>query len=263
MGVIALLTDFGVDDPYVGVMKGVILSINPNAVIVDITHSVGKYQVLQGALILRSCYRYFPKGTIFTVVVDPGVGSVRRAIAIRTSSYVFIGPDNGVLTPAAFDDGIIDVYEVRKYTLPAVSRTFHGRDVFAPVAAYISKGGLIEDIGGRVSVDSITTIEVSGAEVHNGEIIGKVVYIDSFGNAVTNIHPNNLRSLGIDEGELVNVEVNRVQYRIPWVKAYSDVKQGELLIITNSFNYIELSVNQGNASKTLKLEIGSEIVVKP
>lgn len=263
MGVIALLTDFGVDDPYVGVMKGVILSINPNAIIVDITHSVGKYQVLQGALILKSFYKYFPKGTIFTVIVDPGVGSVRRAIAIRTSSYVFIGPDNGVLTPAAFDDGIIDVYEIKKYTLPVVSRTFHGRDVFAPVAAYISKGVPIEDVGGRISVDSIVTIEVSSAEVRSGEVIGKVIYIDSFGNAVTNIYPNNLRSLGIDEGGLVNVEVGGVHYRIPWVKAYSDVKQGEPLIITNSFNYIELSVNQGNASKTLKLEIGSEIVVKP
>jgi S-adenosylmethionine hydrolase len=263
MGIIALLTDFGVKDPYVGVMKGIILSIDPNAVIIDVTHGVGKYQVLQGALILKSCYKYFPKGTIFTVVVDPGVGSVRRAIIIRASNYVFIGPDNGVLTPAAFDDGVVDVYEIKKYLLPVVSRTFHGRDIFAPAAAYISKGGLIKDIGEEIDVNGIVTVEIGGAEVRDGEVVGRVIYIDSFGNAVTNIHPNNLRSLSIDEGDLVNVEVNGVQYKIPWVKAYSDVKQGKLLIITNSFNYIELSVNQGNASKTLRLKVGSEVVVKP
>jgi len=263
MGVVALLTDFGVDDPYVGVMKGIILSINPNAVIVDVTHGIGKYQVIQGALILKSCYKYFPKGTVFVVVVDPGVGSMRRAIAIKTSNYIFIGPDNGILTPAAFDDGVVDVYEVEKYTLPVVSRTFHGRDVFAPVAARISMGKPIEDVGRRISVKSIVSIEISKSETHNGEIIGEVIYIDSFGNAVTNIHPNSLRLLGIEEGDLVSVEIDRIRYEIPWVKAYSDVGKGELLIITNSFNYIELSVNQGNASEALKLKVGSKIIVKP
>ena len=263
MSVIALLTDFGVDDPYVGVMKGVILSINPSAVIVDVTHSIGKYQIIQGALILKSYYRYFPRGTVFIVVVDPGVGSARRAIVIRTSSYVFIGPDNGILTPAAFDDGVIDVYEVRKYTLPAISRTFHGRDVFAPVAAHISMGKPIEDIGERIDVKGIISIEISRAEIRNGEIIGEIIYIDSFGNAVTNIHPSSLRSLGVEEGGLVSVRVGEVQYETPWVKAYSDVEQGKLLIITNSFNYIELSINQGNASEALKLKIGSKIIVKP
>lgn len=263
MNVIALLTDFGVNDPYVGVMKGVILSINPNAVIVDITHGIGKYQVLQGALILKSCYKYFPKGTVFTVVVDPGVGSIRRAIAIRSNNYIFIGPDNGILTPAAFDDGVINVYEVKKYTLPVISRTFHGRDVFAPVAAHISRGASLEDIGVRISVKNIVSIEVHGAEICSGEVIGEIVYIDGFGNAVTNIDPNSLKLLGIKEGDLVNVEVNQIRYRIPWVKAYSDVEPGRPLIITNSFNYIELSINQGNASNTLNLKAGLKIIVKP
>lgn len=263
MNVIALLTDFGVNDPYVGVMKGVILSINPNAVIVDITHGVGKYQVLQGALILKSCYRYFPKGTVFTVVIDPGVGSVRRALAIRSSSYVFIGPDNGVLAPAAFDDGVIDVYEVKRLTLPVISRTFHGRDVFAPAAAYISKGVPLGDIGDKISVKDIINIEVGSAEIQGGRVIGEIVYIDSFGNAVTNISPDSLKSLGIREGDLVNVEVNQIHYRIPWVKAYSDVEPGRLLIITDSFNYIELSINQGNVSNTLNLKAGLKIIIRP
>ncbi|RLG84461.1 MAG: hypothetical protein DRO18_07060, partial [Thermoprotei archaeon] len=169
MTVIALMTDFGLKDPYVGMMKAVILSINPNAVIVDLTHDVPKYNVILASHILKVSYRYFPKGTVFVVVVDPGVGSRRRPIIISSRNYLFVGPDNGVLIPAAKDDGLLNAYEIniKIAGLKEISHTFHGRDIFAPTAAYLSLGMLPDVLGHRLSPDEL----ISTAELPEEPII--------------------------------------------------------------------------------------------
>jgi S-adenosylmethionine hydrolase len=190
---IVLLTDFGNKDGYVGAMKGVILKINPKASFVDLAHDSDSFDVDSAAFVLWNHARYFPKGTIFLAVVDPGVGASRRAIAIKTNNYFFIGPDNGVLAAAAQQDGVVKVIELtnKKYYLPLVSKTFHGRDVFAPLAAYLSKGVAFEKLGKKIDYFKQTDIRAFVVD-DDGVVQARIVYIDKFGNLITNISKDDL-----------------------------------------------------------------------
>jgi len=254
-----LTTDFGLQDPYVGVMKGVILSINPEAVVVDLTHQVPRHDVRAAALLLWSSYRYFPEGSIHVAVVDPGVGSSRRAIAVRARRYLFIGPDNGSLMMAALDDGVVEVREIAnpRFTLPKVSRTFHGRDVFAPTAARLSLGEPFEELGPRV--DDPVVMEPPRWRREGGEVVGEVVYVDSFGNLVTSIPPGALEPWGY--GAELKVEVGGVKVRARLVRAYAEVGEGEPLLIPDSFDLIELAVNRGSAAERFSARPGVEVRV--
>ena len=190
MGVIALLTDFGLKDSYVGVMKGVIATVNPRVTVIDLDHDVASHRIEEAAFLLATSYSYFPQNTVFCVVVDPGVGSSRKAIAIQTKNYYFVGPDNGVLWQAAERDGITKIVtlENKKYFRKPVSSTFHGRDIFAPIAAALTKGyrpaGFGREIKDFINPDFINP------QVERGTIFGEILHIDSFGNLITNIPLN-------------------------------------------------------------------------
>jgi S-adenosyl-L-methionine hydrolase (adenosine-forming) len=189
---ITLTSDFGLKDPYVAEMKGVILTINPQATIIDVTHSVEKFDIRVGAFVLASAEPYFPKNTIHLVVIDPDVGTEKHAILIQTKRGFFVGPDNGVLMLAAQNQGIEHLYELSnpKFMLPQVSSTFHGRDVFAPAAAHLDKGIKPSEFGPEIT--EAATIKFASVERRNSSLIGEIWHIDDFGNIITNISQKDL-----------------------------------------------------------------------
>jgi len=258
--VITLTTDFGLRDPYVGVMKGVILSINPEAIVVDISHDVPRHDVKAAALTLWSSYKYFPEGSIHVVVVDPGVGTSRRAIAIRSRRHFFVGPDNGALMMAAADDGLIEVREVvnPKFKLSRISQTFHGRDVFAPTAARLSLGEDFSDLG--PIIDDPIKLELPKFTVEGGRLVGEVLYVDGFGNVVTSIPSRVLEDQWF--GKEFEVKVGEESLKARLVKAYAEVDEGEPLLIPDSFDLVELAVNKGNAAERFKVRVGLRVEVR-
>lgn len=252
--IITLTTDFGTKDHYVGAMKGVILGINPDVSVIDITHEIGKYNVTEAALKLSNFYSYFPRGTVHVVVVDPGVGGPRKPLALESDGHYFIGPDNGVFSLILKRDETAGVFEIANpdYMLESVSGTFHGRDIFAPASAHISLGARPEDMGSAV-YDTVL-LDYPEPELSGGEIRGKVIYADSFGNLVTNI-PSKL----IARGSKVIVgrfTIDRVS------NTYADVREGELVALAGSSGLLEISVNQGSASEVVNIE-KPEVIVKP
>ena len=239
MGIITLTTDFGAGDHYAGVMKGVIAGINPSTVVIDITHGIGTYNIAEAAFKLYASYSYFPEGTIHVAVVDPGVGSARRAIAAEGGGYLFVGPDNGVFSMIFDKCGVDRIVEIENpaFMLPTVSATFHGRDIFAPAAAHLSKGAALEDLGNGLS--SYEKLEVPPPLDDGNTITGTVVYADRFGNLVTNIPgPVITNSAWVRAGD---VTVSRVS------ASYSDCKEGELIALVGSSGFLEISVNRGSA----------------
>lgn len=261
-GVIAVLTDFGLDDPYVAAMKAVAFSICNNVKIVDITHNVNSYDVETAALILYMVYKYFPRGTVFVAVVDPGVGSDRRAIAIATTNYIFIGPDNGILIPAAKSDNIVDVrlLENDSYFRKPISRSFHGRDVFMPVASYIACGAEFENLGRRVDVSSLIDLDLGLGclEIENGCVQLKVLHVDKFGNIMLSILFEQLkRLLNLNFGMDVKVYVQNKAFWAKVEEVFSIVPRGTLVIYENSFGLAELAINQGSAKDVMKVVKGS------
>ncbi len=252
-----MLTDFGYG-LYVGEMKGVILSINPEVALVDITHEVSRHDIAEGAFLLYASYRYFPPGTVFVGVVDPGVGTARRAVAIQTSHYYFVGPDNGLLYPASSEDGIEEVVEIEsgRYTMPKISRTFHGRDVFAPAAAHLSSGIPISELGPRVPVGSLVKLEFGRAEVGDRRVRGRVLFVDRFGNLITNVRPADLERAGIGIGDVLELEIGSTKVEVVYAEAYSRVPEGSLLCLVGGFDLLEISVNRGSAAEALGAERG-------
>jgi|WetSurMetagenome_2_1015567.scaffolds.fasta_scaffold00241_9 S-adenosyl-L-methionine hydrolase (adenosine-forming) len=250
---IALLTDFGTADWFAASMKGVILSINPAAVITDITHDIPPGDIQSAAFCLRSCFSCFPKETVFAVVVDPGVGGKRSAIAVKAGEYFFVGPDNGVFSAAV--ENVSDV-EIRSITSPAcmrsrISATFHGRDIFAPAAARLSLGFPFEDVGPVLT--GMIRYPIPVAETEGERICGTVLYIDRFGNVITNIPPT-----------LVPHGKDRLQVAdnaFPLRTCYTDVAEGELVALTGSCGFIEFSINKGNAAQHMGCKAGDRVVV--
>ncbi len=260
---IVLLTDFGYKDPYVGVVKGVIKGINPDADIIDLTHEVSRQNVYEAALMLFISYKYFPHGTIFVSVVDPGVGSTRKALLVKTKNYYFIGPDNGSLYPAATDNGIVEVYDVSNSPFKSknTSYTFHGRDLFAPVAAYLSLGLDPGQLGFRIDKNSIVKLEFPKPKLLNRNVKGSIIYIDVFGNIMTNINREHLGAIGVDYGMEITVEVGGKNFTCRLVPSFSYVRQGEIACYINSWGFFEIGVNHGNAAKILGVKKGDPIVL--
>jgi len=264
---IVLLTDFGEGSIFVGEMKGSILKVNPEATIVDLTNRVRPHDIFQAAFLLKYSFRCFPENSIFLCVVDPEVGSKRSPVAIRTKNYFFVGPDNGLMYPAASEDGIICtvLLENRKYFLEKVSSTFHGRDVFAPVAAYISKGVPIEDFGPAVTSIKELSIEEPKLDTE-GYLVLKVMYVDDFGNVITNLNEKYFTEL-ISRDRFVGfpiilLEVGGNIHRVKLVNYYSEVEEGLPLALFDSFGLLEFSVNKGDASKYFSLKEGNIIRVR-
>lgn len=253
-----MLTDFGDRDNFVGVMKGVILKINPRANIVDLCHNVRPQDVGQAAFMLKNSFRYFPKGTVHLAVVDPGVGSSRKAILVKTKDYYFVGPDNGLLHPSLGCEDIEGVVHItqEKYFLKPVSRTFHGRDVFAPVAARVSLGEDIRAFGR--SIAGIKRLELAEPEISRDKLTGRVVYIDGFGNLVTNISEASFKSFAGSSGFRIAVggqSLRRVS------ASYEEAAKGRLLAVFGSFGNLEISKAKGSAEKALSAGYGTQVRV--
>lgn len=240
-------------------MKGVILNINPQIQIVDITHAIPPQDIHAAAFIINSAYRYFPSGSIHVVVVDPGVGSARRAIVCQTETAYFVCPDNGVLSRVLDNDvpyraAVVDNAE---FCLPEISNTFHGRDIFAPVAAHLSRGVPISNFGR--AVNNLVRLSNAAVQLTKTSIIGRVMWIDRFGNLITNISREILKSAIGYENFVIqagNVQISRLN------RSYAESKVGEYLAIIGSFGRLEISVNRGNAAHLLDLKRGDPIVVR-
>lgn len=260
--IITLLTDFGTRDTYVGAMKGVILGISPTVRIVDLTHDVPKFNIRYAAFLLRSAAPYFPRGTIHVVVVDPGVGSPRKAVIVETRRSFLVGPDNGVLSPAARLEEVKRMVEIEndKYMLPQRSGTFHGRDVFAPAAAHLAKGVPLGDFGHFLH--KIVDLRSSEPQIRDDEIVCEVLHIDGFGNIITNIDHVFLSKTGIKPGSIISVKSALRASRMQLCRTYSDVEKRKMLALIGSHGLLEIATNQGDAGKIMGTKIGRRLKVK-
>ena len=256
-GVITLLTDFGTSDPFVGIMKGVILGINPSARCVDLTHAISPQQIRGGALALRSAVPFFPAGTIHVAVVDPGVGSARRPILIETEKGFLIGPDNGVLSLAAttLQRRCARLIENEHFLRPPVSHTFHGRDIFAPAAAHLSRGAMPAEFG--PSLDSTVELVLPAVQSIGSTLRGEVVYVDHFGNLITNIAADVLASF---PARKLSVTIKATRIAGP-VTAYAAVSEGTALAMVGSWGMLEVAVRNGNASQMFAAGPGTPVTV--
>lgn len=256
--IVTLTTDFGLSDPYVGMMKGVILGIAPQARIVDLTHGVQPQSVEQADFLLGGCLGYFPPGVIHLVVVDPGVGSERRALAVAGERALYVAPDNGVLTRAMVLDPPHRIVEVNAeaYRLPQVSETFHGRDVFAPAAAHLAAGVPLEQLGPSVS-DPVRLDISPPVQRPDGSATGRVCHIDRFGNCVTDIPGNWVRAdceWRLDIGK---------RKQIAFQTAYASVRPGCAVAVVGGTGYVEIAVRNGNAARELGIRIGDRALLRP
>jgi S-adenosylmethionine hydrolase len=255
--VIALLTDFGTRDHYAGAMKGVVLGICPDVSLVDISHDLPAHDVLAGTLELAAAYRYFPSGTIFLVVVDPGVGSARRGIAAEAGDYRFVAPDNGVLTAVLDEHPAKRVVELteRRYARPTVSRTFEGRDRFAPAAAWLAKGIDLAALGRPAG--AIHRLDIPQPSVEADRIAGTVLRVDRFGNLITNIDRKTFEKLA---GGPLDIHVGA--HRVPRVvSTYADAAAGEVCALFGSTDHLEIAANGASAAADLDLGRGTAVHV--
>ncbi|HVP26687.1 MAG TPA: SAM-dependent chlorinase/fluorinase [Candidatus Bathyarchaeia archaeon] len=255
--IVTLTTDFGLRDSYVAEMKAVILSINPSTVIVDVSNEIEKFNIRMGAYTLACAAPYFPTGTIHVAVVDPNVGTKRKAILVQTERAYFIGPDNGILALAARNQSIRHVYEVsnRKLMLSKVSGTFHGRDIFAPAAAYLANGVPPEDFG--TELREIEKPAFANVIRQTNRLIGEVVHIDGFGNVITSFLVEDVESMKAKA--VVNIKLNDVRFKLRLCETYADAKKQELFAIIGSHGFLEISANKGNAAQKFKVKSGDKI----
>jgi len=268
VSIITLTTDFGLTDGYVGTMKGVILGIAPTATIVDISHDIlppspqdwGVRGVREAAFILYTAYPYFPQGTIHVVVVDPGVGSERRAIALRTRQATFVAPDNGVLSYVLVRERVEEIVSLTnpRYHLSPVSRTFHGRDIFAPAAAHLARGVPLAELGEPLTeIIAFPLPRPRGRS--DGTIVGQVIHVDRFGNLITSITATDLADHPLLREGVIEIKGQRMR---GIANTYAEVTAGELLALIGSSNHLEISVSGGSASQTLEAKVGDEVLLK-
>jgi len=257
MAVITLLTDFGLKDIYVGVMKGVILNINPEAKIIDLTHDISPQDIKEAVFLLGTAYQFFPKGTIHVIVVDPGVGSERRAILGVTKNYFFIAPDNGVLE-LIYQKEDIKVYHLNRpqYYLPQISSTFHGRDVFAPIAAHLSLGVSPETLGEEIF--DYKRLDFPKPLKEKNSLKGEIIYIDHFGNLISNIRKEIFETFVRGNSFLIRIK-NILLDQI--VSYYQAVKPGKILALWDSSGYLEIAQFLGRADEALNVSIGEKIEI--
>lgn len=250
--VITLTTDFR--GHHVGIMRGVINRISPAAEVVELSTEIKPFAVKSGAFVLYSSFRYYPPGTIHLAVVDPGVGSQRKAIAVKTRNYTFVGPDNGLLIPAAREDGIVQVRELtnKSLFLDSVSRTFHGRDVFAPVAAFLSKGGAFEEVGDR----SECFVDLSFfRSLEGGLMVSEILFEDKFGNLTISLTERDTKL----EDEM-RVSIKGRYYRAKRVNTYAEGDKGVMLLV-GSEGFYEIAVKNGSASQLTGAGLGDRVTI--
>jgi S-adenosyl-L-methionine hydrolase (adenosine-forming) len=264
---ITFLSDYGTDDEFAGVCRAVIARIAPDATVIDLTHGVRRHAIREGATILANALPYAPPG-VHLAVVDPGVGSPRRAVAVRAASEdrVLVGPDNGLLWPAIERLGgaaaAVDV-SLSRLRLEPISATFHGRDIFAPVAAHLARGAPLSEAGLEIPVESLATLPASEPVIGPDRVLAHVVSVDRFGNAVLDLADHHLPGSGLRMGSPVAVETAGESHEAAFTLTFADVDAGELILYLDSYGSVALAVNRGSASAKLRVAPGDEVVLRP
>ena len=264
--IVTLLTDYGRDDDFVGVCHGVMRGIEPELRIIDITHGIKRYAVRQGALVLRNTLPFMPVG-VHVAVIDPQVGTERRALALRTGDgRTLVGPDNGLLSLAwERCGGVEQAVDVTRspHRLEPVSATFHGRDIFAPVAAHLAAGAELADAGDPLDPGSLATVELPQPRVEDGTLVAHALVFDRFGNVGLNIDHEQLAGTGIRLGSTVEIEAGGERYLAKHAQTFADVTVGELLVYEDAYRTLAVAINRGDAASTLGLRPDAEVWLRP
>jgi S-adenosylmethionine hydrolase len=264
--IVTLLTDYGRDDDFVGVCHGVIAKIAPDARVIDLTHGIARHDVREGALVLRNTLQYLPRG-VHVAIVDPQVGTERRAVALRTDDgRLFVGPDNGVLSlawPQA--GGVAEAVDVTRspHRLEPVSATFHGRDVFCPVAAHLARGDELAEAGEPLDPDELQTIELPEARTEGDALVAHVLSIDRYGNAALNVSHEDLAGTGITLGGQVEILSGTEHFHAAVAQTFADVRSGDILVYQDSYRALSIAINRGDAAATLQLAPDAEVRITP
>lgn len=262
--VITFLTDFGLQDDFVGTCHGVIATIAPDARVIDVTHGVRPGHVLQGALVLANTLPYMPAG-VHLAVVDPGVGGSRRPLALRDrEGRLYVGPDNGLLLPAAERfGGVVAAHELAnaEYSLQPVSRTFHGRDLFSPAAAHLAVGVALEKLGPPLDPDELVRLDLPQPEVGHNRIRAVAVVVDRFGNVALNLRREHVEHAELGAGTRVELTCHGDRFYAVFARAFGDAPRGSLILYEDSYGSLALAVSRGSAAQLLRVEEGSEIVL--
>ncbi len=257
-GIVTLITDFGTDDAYVGMMKGALLAVNPKAVIIDVSHAVGAQDVREAAWLLRTSFRHFPPGTVHVAVVDPGVGAERRGIAVEAAGWYFVAPDNGVLSWALH--GVARAMAVTldrpRYFRREVSATFHGRDIFAPIAGYLSRGTALRELGTGITDPGL--LPFPALEVEPRRIVACVMRVDRFGNLMANLDFARFESWHAGMDVVIEAGATRIS---GLARTYADAPLGEAAALFGSSGYLEIAVRDGSASEALRIGRGDTITL--
>jgi hypothetical protein len=261
---ISFLSDFGLVDEFVGVVHGVLAKLAPDSRVIDVGHGTPRGDVRAAALAMTRAIQYLPEG-VALVVVDPGVGSERKSLAVQTDWGYFVGPDNGVLSPAVAMVGgasLMVSIENPEVRIPSPGETFHGRDLFGPAAALLASGeAAIRDLGPELAPDQVQPLLLPLPETEGNVVTGEAWWVDRFGNVETNIGPDDLRAVGLAPGAVLTVRVGASVHSIPWAGAYSDVEPGELLIHVDSAGLIAIAVRDGSADQRLNLSSGVSVTL--
>ena len=258
---VTFLSDFGLQDDFVGTCHGVIKRIAPEAQIIDVTHGIPPQQVLQGALVLASTLPYMPVG-VHLAVVDPGVGSSRRPLALRDKEgRYFVGPDNGLLIPAADLAGIETAHEIAnpEYALETISRTFHGRDLFSPAAAHLACGVPVDELGPPLALDALVRLDIPEPEIGGNRIAGTVLYVDSFGNVALNVTREHVAGVGIVPGTQVELELGGERFYAVAARTFADARAGDIMLYEDSYRNMSVAISNGNAAEMLHARAGQSI----
>ena len=258
---VTFLTDFGLQDDFVGTCHGVIKRIAPDVQVIDITHGIPPRAIVQGALVLANTVPYMPVG-VHLAVVDPGVGGPRRALALRDEEgRSYVGPDNGLLLPAVERAGITAAHEIvnPEYALTPVSPTFHGRDIFAPAAAHLANGLALSKLGPPIDPGALVRLELPIPEIRTNRIAATLLYIDAFGNMQLNLNREHLDTANVQPGARVEIELAGQRYYAIAARTFSDARRGDLILYEDSYGNVAVAMNRGNAAETLSARAGQEL----
>jgi S-adenosyl-L-methionine hydrolase (adenosine-forming) len=262
---ITFLSDFGLKDDFVGTCHGVMKRIAPEVQIIDITHGIPPQAILQGALVLANTIEYMPVG-VHLAVVDPGVGGPRRPLVLRDAEErLYVGPDNGLLLPAASRAGVASAHELAnpKYALDSISRTFHGRDLFSPAAAHLARGVDPEQLGPPVDPESLVALDLPEPELADGRVSTTMLYVDSFGNIMLNLKREHVESIGIVSGTRLELDVDGERYYAIMARTFADARPGDVILYEDSYRNMSVAISRGSAARMLHASPFRRITITP